>query len=177
MYKKILVAGEGSRHAMLALRVACDLAVAHDAELVIVAVEHAGSLPEGLHEMAKAEHLVGQQPPGPHPVLDHLPEWIAKACDDIEEIGLGRPFMHVLIGQLLRRGEAVAKEHGVTRVRTIQESGQPAASILDCARREAVDLIVLGTRGHGAVASTLLGSVSHKVMQESECHCITVKSG
>jgi nucleotide-binding universal stress UspA family protein len=43
--------------------------------------------------------------------------------------------------------------------------GAPADAILDVAKRERCDQIVMGTRGLGAVAGLVLGSVAMKVLQ------------
>lgn len=60
--------------------------------------------------------------------------------------------------------EAVPQDVSVVRVLA---EGTPAAAILERARRDDSDLIVLGSRGHGEMASMLLGSVSHQVLQRS----------
>ena len=44
----------------------------------------------------------------------------------------------------------------------------PAGIITDCAKQEDVDLIVLGTRGHGGLKKMLLGSVAAEVLRISE---------
>jgi nucleotide-binding universal stress UspA family protein len=66
-----------------------------------------------------------------------------------------------------------AKEHveriGVTSVQTISGLGDAAAFILDVAKREAVDLIVLGKRGRSRLAGILLGSVSQHVAALAPC--------
>jgi nucleotide-binding universal stress UspA family protein len=43
--------------------------------------------------------------------------------------------------------------------------GAPADAILDVAKRERCDQIVMGTRGLGAIAGLVLGSVAMKVLQ------------
>ena len=46
--------------------------------------------------------------------------------------------------------------------------GDPAERILDHARSQEVDLIVIGSRGLGAVASAILGSVSKRVLHDAD---------
>ena len=47
--------------------------------------------------------------------------------------------------------------------------GDPAHEIVQTARERNVDLIVMSTRGHGAFYRFLLGSVTAKVLHESDC--------
>ncbi len=59
-----------------------------------------------------------------------------------------------------------AREHGVT-VTTELLSGDPVDEIVAYADTVDADLIVVGSRGHGALASAVLGSVSLGVLHES----------
>ncbi len=50
----------------------------------------------------------------------------------------------------------------------------PADDILNTANLHDADLIVMGRRGLGQVASLLLGSVSQKVTRGAKCSCLTI---
>src|SRR5688572_22460464 len=47
--------------------------------------------------------------------------------------------------------------------------GRPATSILESARAFGADLIIVGSRGHGTIASMLLGSVGAEVADLADC--------
>ncbi len=53
--------------------------------------------------------------------------------------------------------------------------GHPASAIVECARAVEADLIVVGTRGHGRVASALLGSVSAAVIDRAPCPVLVAR--
>jgi nucleotide-binding universal stress UspA family protein len=51
----------------------------------------------------------------------------------------------------------------------------PAQEIYQKAKEEGFDLIVMGSRGLGTFSELVLGSVSHKVIQHSNCPVLIVK--
>jgi nucleotide-binding universal stress UspA family protein len=53
--------------------------------------------------------------------------------------------------------------------------GRPAGVIVDEARRIAADVVVMGTHGHGAVASAFLGSVSAEVVDHAPCPVLVAR--
>lgn len=57
---------------------------------------------------------------------------------------------------------------GIT-VRRLLLKGDPAREIVQTARDEKVDLIVISTHGHGMLYRFLLGSVAAKVLHDSDC--------
>ena len=63
------------------------------------------------------------------------------------------------------------------RVHTVVTEGAPANQILETARREHADLIVLGTRGTGNVARMLLGSTAERVLREARVPVLAVPEG
>lgn len=55
-------------------------------------------------------------------------------------------------------------------------TGTPHQEIIRTARREGVQLIVLGTHGRSGVGHMLLGSVAEKVVRTASCPVLTVRS-
>lgn len=74
----------------------------------------------------------------------------------------------------LREAAEIAKEMGV-EFETKLLQGKPADEIVAFADTIAADLIVVGSRGHGAVASALIGSVSRGVLHESRRPVLIVR--
>ncbi len=54
--------------------------------------------------------------------------------------------------------------------------GLPADSILDTARAQSVDVIVMGTHGRRGLSHALFGSVAESVLRRSSCPVLTVRS-
>jgi nucleotide-binding universal stress UspA family protein len=76
---------------------------------------------------------------------------------------------------LLDDAAAVAAEHGVVAT-TALLYGVTVQEIIVFANSNDVDLIVVGSRGHRAVASVFLGSVSRGVLRESKRPVLIVRA-
>jgi len=74
----------------------------------------------------------------------------------------------------LQEAVEIAAERGVD-VETELLDGNPADEIVAFADTIDADLIVVGSRGHGAIASALLGSVSRGVLHESRRPVLVVR--
>ena len=53
--------------------------------------------------------------------------------------------------------------------------GDPSTEVVEIAKKEQADLIILGTRGLGAIKGVLMGSVSQKIIQAASCPVMIVK--
>lgn len=62
-------------------------------------------------------------------------------------------------------------------VETSLRGGHAAREILEMARSESADLVVLGTHGRGGVEHLLLGSVAEKVLRKAPCPVLVVPPG
>ncbi|MEN2994902.1 MAG: universal stress protein, partial [Thermodesulfovibrio sp.] len=74
----------------------------------------------------------------------------------------------------LKKAEDILKEKGV-RGQTVILEGNPADVIVDYAKDNNIDLIVIGTKGKDATERTLFGSVSQKVTAHAGCSVLVVK--
>ena len=57
----------------------------------------------------------------------------------------------------------------------VETSDSPARAIVDYARREAIDLIVMGTQGRSTMSQILVGSVAERVVRTAPCPVLTVR--
>ncbi|MBJ6725116.1 universal stress protein [Geomesophilobacter sediminis] len=53
--------------------------------------------------------------------------------------------------------------------------GEPADELIRFAQKEEIDVIVIGSTGKGFLKRKLLGSVSHKVVQNAKCSVYVVR--
>ena len=174
MIKTILVPTDGSDHAGKAVLLASDIAEKYGARLVILHVLQRGRLPEEIRHMAEVEHLAEPVPAG-RPFAANVPASSAAALkqtrgDQSDER------IHQQIGErVLGAAETTAREAGVERLESRTEQGDPVRQILEAAKREKANLIVMGCRGLSDLKGLLIGSVSHKVSQLAPCTCVTVR--
>jgi nucleotide-binding universal stress UspA family protein len=74
----------------------------------------------------------------------------------------------------LDNAEAEADLRGVLHESEILE-GEPANRIAELARARSADLVVVGSRGHGGLASALIGSVSRALLTRSPAPVMVVR--
>lgn len=79
--------------------------------------------------------------------------------------------------QEAQEGATLARDHGIDATATVRaRSGTVANTILTEADEVDADAIVLGSRGLGGIASLLIGSVSHAVIQSANRTVVTTPS-
>jgi len=92
--------------------------------------------------------------------------------------GMGGAFPHEPSGYdhaLLEEAVAVAGEHDIVSTTALLR-GDTVDEIVAYADSHDVDLIVVGSRGHGGLASALLGSVSRGILGESKRPVLIVRA-
>jgi nucleotide-binding universal stress UspA family protein len=149
MIKKILVPTDGSAHAGKAFDYAADLSVKYGAELHLIHVVSESKVPEGLDDLIRSERI--QDGPRERVFLEKMGDVIIQSL------------------------KTKAEQKGIDRLKSEVLSGDPAEKILEYSSANGIDMIVMGSRGLGAIKLLLMGSVSNKVCNLADCTCVTVK--
>ncbi len=76
--------------------------------------------------------------------------------------------------EIIRDAEQVLADAGID-YEVVLLHGRPADEIIRYATETEVDLLVIGSRGLGALREFALGSVSHKVLTHAKCPVLVVK--
>jgi nucleotide-binding universal stress UspA family protein len=64
---------------------------------------------------------------------------------------------------------------GVNNVKTIIKTGKPFVEIIETAKEENADLIIIATHGHSGVEHILFGSTAEKVVRKAPCPVLTLR--
>lgn len=173
MFKCILCPIDGSDHARKALALAIDLAKKYDASLRILHVLLRNADAGELERFAEIEGLTRSV----SPEISRL-----QGVDSRTEIMHLREHQSVSPGVLVDIAEHLvgaarleAEGGGVRDVDAAVLDGDPAKRILEYAKQEKADCIIMGSRGLSDVRAFVLGSVSQKVSNLAGCTCIAVK--
>lgn len=175
MIDKILLAVDGSKNAGRATDVAAELAHKLQAGLYIVHVMMHGRPSQELVRMAEVEHIVEEVhrvlSPGIAYVAGRHPQMLDLKTDEPSAVRV----VTAIADQIVAGARTRAHELGADVVETSVRSGDYADEILDAANDFSADLVVLGSRGLGLVASTVLGSVSQKVLHNAQTSVLCVR--
>lgn len=175
MFKKILVATDGSDHATKGVELASEMAEKYGAKLVLVHVLQHGRVPDSVRKMLEVEHLIEPGQPRQPQVANVAGGLVTAMGQGAEASDASYRVFETLGEHILETAKQVARERGVKEIQKVIEDGDPVQRILDCAKRENADLMVVGSRGLGELKGMLMGSVSHKLIQLARCTCIAVK--
>ncbi len=64
---------------------------------------------------------------------------------------------------------------GPATIPVVMTSSSPAFAIIDYAREQDIDLIIMGTHGRGALGHLLMGSVAERVVRLAPCPVLTIR--
>ncbi len=99
--------------------------------------------------------------------LPHYPETIDEVEEEREA---ATTFVNKITKELVQFSKRYDIEiHGDTK------SGHPAKTIVDYAKEQNVDLIVLGHRGHSGLWGGFLGHTTDKVSENAHCSVLIVR--
>ena len=103
---------------------------------------------------------------------------LMAAATEIPELAEGRYIYEKMKTQAesaLAKAKEAAQGKGVTTEVLLATGPSPADEIVDVAKKEQADLIVIGSRGLGAKTPSFIGSTASKVVTYSPCSVLVVK--
>ena len=77
--------------------------------------------------------------------------------------------------KMLSDAKERAATAGARNVQTVQLQGSAALEITEYAKKNGVDLIVMGTHGRTGLKHALIGSVAERVLRVAPCPVLTVR--
>ena len=106
--------------------------------------------------------------------------WVVVAYEPVPAY-MGQPNLQEAITARLAHSQnilstaqtEIGEVPGALRTETLE--GPPAEAVLAVAEARAVDLIIMGTRGLGRLASVVIGSQSQKVIAHAKCPVLLVR--
>jgi nucleotide-binding universal stress UspA family protein len=150
MLNKILVPIDGSEHSDKALNYALDLAEKYSAEIVLLSVAQ---------PFVATEPMYVTQPMMP-------PESTIVYVKGIETAH------EKMLAEALEKAKEIRPSIKISKLLV---DGRPADRIVEIAKEEKFDLIVMGSRGLGGIKEFFLGSVSDRVADQAPCPVLIVK--
>ena len=176
MFSRILLPVDGSEHAVRAAAVAGDLGAKYGAEVVVLHVIDPARLGEAQERMAEVEH-VATRGHEQYPWVANVPAELTAMLQPDETATQREKMLEYLAEKIVRRSVEQLERHDVARdaIRIVFKNGHCAKRIVETAREEGSDLIVIGSRGLSDFRGALEGSVSHRVAHGAECSVISVK--
>jgi len=142
---KILIGVDGSPYSKAAVERLATFPVPKDAEVLIVSAAPTAAL----------AYAVGEPP-----AASYAPQLFEDELKLHQEIAT--------------RFERQVREHGF-KTRSIVQQGDPRQVLIDTAKNERVNLIVVGSHGRTGMTKLIMGSVANHVVTHAPCDVLVVK--
>lgn len=170
----IIIATDGSLSAERAVHVGADIAKSRRADVCVISAIDDRPIPDSLRAIAETEHLVDRAPEAHQPHLSNIPTWMMEGVHAAAQAEEQLQLRRVIAELAMEKARAILGEAGVENVTEQIGEGDATEMILRAAKREDAEMIVMGTRGIGALKSLVYGSTSAEVSKEAQCTCVTV---
>ena len=172
MTKRVLVAVDGTEASAAALEIACSLADTYEANLGLLCVATPKDLSDSAITVGVSEGVLSAPDYG---------SWHRSSFSSggssfyYEEAQRGAYMARVansVAENIVAQAKAFSQDSGARAIKTFVRSGDVATAILETARDENADLIVMGHDQRGRLETLIKGSVAEKVVRSAPCRCL-----
>ena len=172
--RTVLIAVDGSPHARKAALVGAMLADKFAARVVLLHVLLRGVPIARLHELAQSCGVTQDRLERLKPVVPPVYDFGLTVPSSIIHPVAPTELLVELGHRILDMEKAAIEGQGIKTVRPIIANGDTADKILEVARQEEADFVILGRRGLGALQGMMSGSVSTKVSHVAPVTVVSV---
>ena len=174
MTNRVLVAVDGTPASNAALEIACALADNYDSNLGLICVVEPKLMKDDVLQAAVMEGVLSKPTDtytgfygnyAQSPMGTSVGEESVRAAMSTR---LATAFSESVVAQ----AEAFTKQSSVKAIKTFIRSGDPADAILEVAKTNDADYIVMGHDQQGFVESLIKSSVAEKVVRHATCPCL-----
>lgn len=166
MVHRVLVAVDGTAASKTALEIACALADKYEAALGLLAVTEPDAISE---EVIVGAQLEGVIPPDKTYGGVYDTYWM-HSFDDVSNRAANALQLATRVAEhIVAKAEAFSSDKPFKAIKTFTSRGDPATAILDCARENAADIIIMGHDQQSRAAALFKSSVANEVQLKANC--------
>lgn len=170
MTKRVLVAVDGTEASNTALEIACALADNYEANLGLLCVVEPEQVSDGMIKGAKVEGILKRSD---FNSLYHSNIYASGGIGVHEDrAGYVSRVSNAIADRIVAKAEAYVEDSAAKAIKTFVRSGDVAKEILDVAKSNDADVIVIGHDQRGRLESLIKGSVAEKVVRDAPCPCL-----
>ena len=157
MFRKVLIPIDGSEYSLKALEIAARIIDPKKGLAIVMTVIEPGVIQVPQTYLERISMYDTSIPTGIIPKGSH-------------DEGIERAQLIVTKAHEILTSAGIKTESKILR-------GRPVKSIIQLAKEEGVELIIIGSHGLGGLGKLLLGSVTSKVVEEAPCSVLVVRRG
>ncbi len=122
-----------------------------------------------------AAHIAGEE--GAKVYLMHVIDIRGFGHESPLDLEMPKPTAEVVERMKKELSENLLQERGGKKVEveTIVVVGKPVVEILNTAKEQGIDMIVMGTHGRTGIPHVVVGSVAENVVRKAPCPVLTVR--
>ena len=166
MVRRVLVAVDGTSASDTALEIACALADNYEAALGLLSVNRPGEISDAELAAAQTEGVISSESSFTS-VFDAYS--VNSLGEEANRMGKASLLASILADGIVARAKAFSSEKPFKAIKTFTASGDPAKAILECARQNAADIVIMGHDQKGRVEALFHRSVADEVQRNANC--------
>jgi nucleotide-binding universal stress UspA family protein len=173
MTKRVLVAVDGTEASNTALEIACALADKYEANLGLLCVVKSDQVTDGMIKGATVEGvLIGSDFNSLYHSNIHAMGGTGIGEQEGQRAAYVSQISDAIADRIVAKAEAYSKDSAAKAIKTFVRSGDVAKEILNVAKSNDADVIIMGHDQQGRLESLIKGSVAEKVVRDSTCPCL-----